>query len=274
MIIKKFPGKFNNENIVIPRYYSEVSYLNELLKILNNQLNDDFELYVIYRDFNVDINTNSNKIRIGIHISNETTFDDKYYDKLDIIFRYYLSEQCDYNKVFPINIGYNSSGYESLKFNPNKKITDREIDLFFYGQINNRQELYESSKKISGNNELNFTSGFREGINIIEYTNLLSNSKISLVPKGVSPETFRFSESFASGCVVITTEKINVWYYENCPAIFLNSWLELNQNLIDEILNFDDIDSLRIKSIDYYEKYLSAKANANYILNKIKSKFS
>jgi len=61
MIIKKFPGKFNNENIVIPRHYSEVSYLNELLKILNNQLNDDFELYVIYRDFNVDINTNSNQ---------------------------------------------------------------------------------------------------------------------------------------------------------------------------------------------------------------------
>jgi hypothetical protein len=274
MIIKKFPGKFNNENIIIPRHYSEVSYLNELLKILNNQLNDDFELYVIYRDFNVDINTNSNKIRIGIHISNETTFDDKYYDKLDIIFRYYLSEQCDYNKVFPINIGYNSSGFESLKFNPNKKITDREIDLFFYGQINNRQELYDNSKKISGNNKLNFTSGFREGINIIEYTNLLSNSKISLVPKGVSPETFRFSESFASGCVVITTEKINVWYYENCPAIFLNSWSELNQNLIDEILNSDYIDSLRIKSVDYYEKYLSAKANADYILNKIKIKFS
>jgi hypothetical protein len=121
---------------------------------------------------------------------------------------------------------------------------------------------------------LNFTSGFREGINIIEYANLLSNSKITLVPKGVSPETFRFSESFASGCVVITTEKINVWYYENCPAIFLNSWSELNQNLIDEILNYDYIDSLRIKSVDYYEKYLSAKANADYILNKIKSKFS
>jgi len=274
MIIKKFPGKFNNESIVIPGYYSEVSYLNELLKILNNQLNDDFELYVIYRDFNVDINTNSNKIRIGIHISNETTFDDKYYDKLDIIFRYYLSEQCDYNKVFPINIGYNSSGYESIEFNPNTKIQDRQIDLFFYGQLSNRQSLFENSKKISGNNILNFTSGFREGINIIEYKKLLSNSKISLVPKGVSPETFRFSESFASGCIVITTEKINVWYYENCPAIFLNSWSELNQNLIDEILNSDYIDSLRIKSVDYYEKYLSAKANADYILNKVKSKFS
>jgi hypothetical protein len=48
----------------------------------------------------------------------------------------------------------------------------------------------------------------------------------------------------------------------------------LNQNLIDEILNSDYIDSLRIKSFDYYEKHLSAKANANYILNKIKSKFS
>jgi hypothetical protein len=118
---------------------------------------------------------------------------------------------------------------------------------------------------------LNFTSGFREGINIIEYTNLLSNSKISLVPKGVSPETFRFSESFAAGCIVITTEKINVWYYENCPAIFINDWSELNQNLIDNIQNPDLI---RIKGIEYYEKYLSAKANANYILNKIKSKFS
>jgi len=271
MIIKKFPGKFNNENIVIPRHYSEVSYLNELLKILNEQLSDDFELYFIYRDFNSDINTNSNKIRIGIHISNEIIFDDKYYDKLDIVFRYYLSEKCDYNKVFPINIGYNSSGFESLKFNPNKKMVDREIDIFFYGQINNRQELYESSKKILGNNELNFTSGFREGIDIIEYKELMSNSKISLVPKGVSAETFRFSESFASGCVVITTEKINVWYYENCPAIFINDWSELNQNLIDNIQNTDLI---RIKGIEYYEKYLSAKANANYILNKIKSKFS
>jgi len=270
MIIKKFPGKFNNENIVIPRHYSEVSYLNELLKILNTQLSDDFELYVIYRDFNVDINTNSNKIRIGIHISNETTFDDKYYDKLDIIFRYYLSEQCDYNKVFPINIGYNSSGYESIKFNPNTKIQDRQIDLFFFGQLSSRQSLYENSKKISGNNILNFTQGFREGIDVIKYQNLLSNSKISLVPKGVSPETFRFSESFAAGCIVITTEKLNVWYYENCPAIFINDWSELNQNLIDYVINSD---SIRIKGIEYYDNYLSAKANANYILDKIKSKF-
>jgi len=270
MIIKKFPGKFNSENIVIPMNYSEVSYLNELLKILNNYLDDNFELYLIYRDFNVDI-LNNNKIKIGIHISNETTYDDKHYHELDIIFRFYLSEYCDYDKVFPINIGYNSSGYESIEFNSNTKIQDRQIDLFFWGQLSNRQNLFENSKRIFGKNILNFTSGFREGIDIIRYHKLLSNSKISLVPKGVSPETFRFSESFASGCIVITTEKLNVWYYENCPAIFINDWSELNQNLIDDVINSE---SIRIKSIEYYDKYLSARANANYILEKIKSKFS
>jgi hypothetical protein len=269
MIFKKFKGKLTNEEIIIPRHYSEISYLNELLKILNNHLDDNFELYLIYRDFTSDI-PNNNKIKVGIHISNETTYDDKYYNKLDIIFRFYLSDYCDYDKVFPINIGYNSSGYESIKFNPNKKIQDRQIDLFFFGQLSSRQNLYENSKKISGNNILNFTQGFREGIDVIKYHNLLSNSKISLVPKGVSPETFRFSESFAAGCIVITTEKINVWYYENCPAIFINDWSELNQNLINNIQNPD---SIRIKGIEYYDKYLSAKANANYILDKIKRKF-
>ena len=270
MIFNKFKGRFTNEEIIIPRHYSEVSYLNELLKILNNHLDDNFELYLIYRDFNVDI-PNNNKIKIGIHISNETTYDDKYYNKLDIIFRFYLSDYCDYDKVFPINIGYNSSGYESIEFNPNTKMQDRPINFFFCGQLSNRQELYENSKKLPGNNILEFTNGFREGIDVIKYHNLLSNSKISLVPKGVSPETFRFSESFASGCIVITTEKLNVWYYENCPAIFIDDWSELNQKLIDNIQNPD---SIRVKSIEYYEKYLSARANANYILDRIKSKFS
>ena len=57
MIIKKFPEKFNNENIVIPGHYSEVSYLNELLKILNNQLEILYEqLNELQNDPNNDMN--------------------------------------------------------------------------------------------------------------------------------------------------------------------------------------------------------------------------
>jgi hypothetical protein len=270
MIVKKI------DDCIVPPHYCEVSYLNEMISFLEKELDDRFVLCVIYEELYkyeniIDENEYKDKIKIAIHVGNETIFKNKFYDSFDYIFRFYLSEFCDYKKVFPINIGYNSSGRDSVNFFSNKKIINRNYDCFFSGQINNHNRISLVNKISKLKNDKNFygtTKGFRQGLEIDDYVQIMSNSKISLVPKGVSPETFRFTESFASGCVVITTEKLNVWYYDNCPAIFLDSWESLTQELIDEILQ-RDLELESQKSLDYYKNFLSAESNSKYILNTV-----
>lgn len=267
MIIEKI------NDVVLPPHYCEISYLNEIINQLKSKLNDNYVLFVIYEELYykekiVDNEKYKDKIKICIHPGNETVYKNKFYDEFDFVFRYYLSNNCDYKKVFPINIGYNSSGLEILNFNSYKKMDERNINCFFSGQINNQNRMSLINKLKTFNNDknlINVTKGFRQGFEVEKYKDILSDTKICLVPKGVSPETFRFTESFASGCIVITTEKLDVWYYESCPAIFLDSWESLNEDFINNLLN-KNLEIERQKSLEYYDKYLSGVSNAEYII--------
>jgi hypothetical protein len=100
---------------------------------------------------------------------------------------------------------------------------------------------------------------------------MLSESKICLVPSGYSPETFRYSESFGSGCIVITDSIDNVWYYHHTPAIVVPNWSVVTEQFLINILN-SNINEIQQKNLEYYEKCLSPESNANYIINIINSK--
>ncbi len=120
------------------------------------------------------------------------------------------------------------------------------------------------------------TGGFNQGFSTKEYYEYLNNTKIALIPDGVSvPESFRYVEAFESNCVAITTYPIknknyNLWYYQNSPAIFLDKWNQLNSNLIDKLLDRDFLIECFEKNKEYYINYLSTQAVANYMLDKIK----
>src|SRR5690606_16149205 len=109
---------------------------------------------------------------------------------------------------------------------------------------------------------------FRTGIKIDDYYKILGNTKISLAPIGTTIDTFRYIESFGSGCIVITTKKDNIWYYENAPCVFINDWNELNEKMIDNILN-NNLDYIYEKNLAYYKDKLSEESVANYIIKKI-----
>ena len=261
----------------IPSHYCEIDYIDKIIEHLKNYLNDNFFLFLIYDELNEEniqniinqIKLNENSIKIGIHVGNEMSYDDKCYKHLDYVFRFYLPSFCDYKKIYPINIGYNSSGKNVIRFENEKKLSERKNEIYFYGQLSNRIDLKNALQNLKGKYNINFSGGFRQGKKIDEYVSDLCDSKICLVPKGFSPETFRYSESFAAGCIVITTEQIDVWYYKNSPAIFIKSWNELTDSFIENILS-SDIDNLQKQNSDYYKEYLSPFANANYILSKIK----
>jgi hypothetical protein len=111
-----------------------------------------------------------------------------------------------------------------------------------------------------------------------EYYNYLESSKIAFVPTGVViPESFRFFEAVKSGCIIVTTypindEKYKNWYYKDCPAVFIDSWSEVNHAFIENLLNTKNLYDYREKNKDYFEKFISPKAISNYILEILKSK--
>jgi hypothetical protein len=200
-------GEFLNRN------FSEYHYLSEVVKHLSSKLDDTFHLYIIHDNYIRKIHCRQNVINVAIHIGNEVEFSDKNYEYFNFIFRFYLEEECDYKKIFPINIGYNSSGKaKKFEFSSTIKIQERVNDVFFIGNKKCRPEFYNSLHKYSKKYNITFTDGFREGHDISDYRALLGNSKICLVPSGVSPETFRYTEAFASGCIVVTTQRLKSWF--------------------------------------------------------------
>ena len=261
---------YYDNNDILPFEYCEVDYITKIYTILNNTFDDSFDLYVIDGGYNKEIIKDSNNITIAIHVGNEGWYDDRLYDKFDLVFRYYFNEYCDNVKVFPINIGYNSWGLKNIIFNNQKKLSERGKDVFFVGQLkdNIRNDFRDAAMTLTTKYDIRFSNGFRQGVPFMEYLDILSDTKICLVPRGVSNETFRLSEAFASGCIVITTVKsshINTWYYENLPAVFINNWSELNESLIKKILS-SDIDKKYEENLKYYDDYLSPEANANFIV--------
>ena len=278
MIVKQFKSFENN--------YCQLIYINKVIDILKNHLNDDYQL-ILTSFLDVDLpDFDKDKKNIVVFIGDEKGIIPSWYSKPDIIFRQYNNESlCDYDKIFPIPCGYNGpiivNGIENDYWGEKAKIplVEREYDLFYSGQTSfHRWRLIRSINKIKDkyNSIINKTAGFGQGFSIKEYYEHLNNSKIALVPDGVSvPESFRYVEAFESNCIAITTYPIKdkdykLWYYENSPAIFLNKWNELNNKLIDKLLDSDYLVEYFEKNKDYYSNYLSTVAVANYMLDKIK----
>lgn len=157
---------------------------------------------------------------------------------------------------------------------PEKIIDNRKIDIFYSGQpLSSRQILVNVLNNLKSKFEIysNITPSFRTGLNIDDYYHMLGDTKISVCPDGTSIDTFRYVESFGSGCLVITTNKDrNLWYYEKSPAIFINNWDELTEDLINSLLL--DNEKLREEGLKYYQEYLSEEAVAEFIYDKIKKK--
>lgn len=278
MIFRQFSSIENN--------YCQLIYLYKVIDILKNRLNDDYQLILTsFLDNNLP-DFDINKKNIVVFIGDEKGYIPSWYLKPNIIFRQYNNQSlCDYKNIFPIPCGFNgpliANGVKNDYWGEIDKMPlfEREYDLFYSGQSSfHRRRLIKNVNKIKDNynSVIKETKGFNQGFSNKEYYEFLNNTKIALIPDGVSvPESFRYVEAFESNCIAITTYPIknknyNLWYYENSPAIFLDKWNELNNKLIDKLLDKDLLLEYFEKNKLYYNNYLSTEAVANYMLDKIK----
>ncbi len=69
-------------------------------------------------------------------------------------------------------------------------------------------------------------SSGRKTLNPQEYMALLSDTKVSVCPRGNFRDTFRHYESAALGCVVLSDKMERSWFTDQAPFVRLDSWAE------------------------------------------------
>ncbi len=134
-----------------------------------------------------------------------------------------------------------------------KPLSERKYDFSFVGQIPDTgtrdcfkrhldQLVNESGDKFKY--FIKYTDGFGNGLPSEEYIDILSESRVSLCPRGAhSYETFRFFESIMMGAIPLVEQLPRLWYYETAPH-FKTPWRELD-TVLSKILNFTQMPSCR-----------------------------
>jgi Exostosin family len=190
-------------------------------------------------------------------------------------------------------------GYDRQSSLPTKDIENRQYDIFFAGSvvhgihptwslkawINNpktlsRKIMISNIDKIKRNYqdlkiELSITSSFgsssKDALDEKGYSEKMMNSKICLVPRGTSFETFRFFEAMRYGCIVVAEVLPSRWFYNGSPAIQINNWSELEIILPRLLENSSLMTEIYQASLDWWKTKCSEAVVGNYMTEKLNS---
>jgi hypothetical protein len=98
------------------------------------------------------------------------------------------------------------------------------------------------------------------------------HSKIALAPKGwINNETFRMYEAMKYGCVVVTDILPEREYYKNIPVIQVENWKDGFKQIRSILKNKKLMHELSLKHKAFYDEYLSPKATAKIVADKLNS---
>ncbi len=101
------------------------------------------------------------------------------------------------------------------------------------------------------------------------YSEKIMNTKICLVPRGASLETYRFFEAIRYGCVVLTEALPSRWFYDDSPAIQITDWSQLVEILDELVDNQELLKQKHQESLDWWKTKCSELAVADYIAQKL-----
>ena len=97
------------------------------------------------------------------------------------------------------------------------------------------------------------------------YTEIMADTKIALVPRGSSVETYRFFEAMRQGCVVICDRLPPHWFYVGCPAIQVDNWGNVEAEVRALSADPERLVDLHRKSLVWWDEKLSERAVAQLI---------
>jgi hypothetical protein len=180
---------------------------------------------------------------------------------------------------------------------PIKDFLSRDYDIFFRGSMINHKKSQsyfprfslKSPKNLSRNRmienlmllknkhpdiniELFLIDKFLHGQSKItsdSYSLDMMNTKICLVPRGTSFETFRLFEGLRYGCIVITETLPKHWFYEGSPAIQIKDWSQLDDILIELISSKEMMLERHQAALSWWNLKCSETAVGDYMASKL-----
>ena len=242
---------------------------------------DHYEYFLISANYPWDFTLHDRSI--VFYMSNEDHLIPNILSKAHTVLTPYCPLTSVPDNCYPIPLGYNGS----LKDLDIKPILRRTNDVFYSGNIHKRRipfyfgiQQYTLSSlfnRLSGkntkiNNHLFFTRSFGGGLEPNEYSELLMDSKIALVPEGYKSDvSFRFFEAAKYGNVIITKKLYNYWFFNDFPGIQVNNWFNLYTKIKSLLADPVQLEEIHRNTLAYYDKYLNEEKVASFIIHKIET---
>ena len=211
------------------------------------------------------------------------------------IFKNYMPADVPHNNLFHFPLGY-------LKTTRHFSIVDinkRKINVFFSGALHGtRLKFFKNftvikflpmrywlsvfhhfKKLIPHNYDLFYPSsyirfnknGFRSGMSPQLYSEILYNTKIALCPRGIlSAETFRHFEAMRAGCVIISEQLPQTFFYKDSPIIFIDDWKQANVIIKKLLASPENLFNIHQKTLAWWQEVCSEQAVASYIVKKLR----
>jgi hypothetical protein len=102
-----------------------------------------------------------------------------------------------------------------------------------------------------------------------DYSELLAQTRVCLVPRGNSPETFRFFEALRAGCVVVCESLPDHWFYRGAPVVRLRRWDQL-EDVLGQLLDDNRaLEQLHTASLEWWKTRCSENALGQFMAAKI-----
>lgn len=103
------------------------------------------------------------------------------------------------------------------------------------------------------------------------YSELLAHTKLCLVPRGYSPETFRFFEALRAGCVVVCEHLPDHWFYRGAPVVRIRQWSELGVVVPGLLGAPRHLEDLHRASVEWWETRCSEGAVGRFVAQRVRS---
>ncbi len=204
----------------------------------------------------------------------------------------------------PVNFHVIPLGYAYQLELPIAPLEKRSTDIFFKGSLNNfvppkhslkywlrspkniaRENMLDKARKLSSKRQdlsvdlegtAQFTGNLFKSSESFEgeakrYSSKMMDTKVALVPRGSSLDTFRFFEALRYGCVAITDKLPATWFYDGAPVIQVSRWDELEKIVDDLFKDPARMAALHEAALDFWRTRCSEEVLGNYITEQLES---